>query len=618
MRPVIYLHYNDVFASLSSEDIVFSFINGLRFDCSANIKLIGIPLLLLFLPFAWARTKVWQGLWSWYIYAALVATTFLLISNFIYFGFTDRHVGPEIGLIFADTELMLDMLFNEHGLSVALFTLATIGGGVLWHHCFKTPLQPPSSTTKHLVAVLILFLVLAILGRGVIQGRPIGIADAFTLGNSASGYLTMNGVFSSQYSLTKPLPGPFNYTDKDQATQTVRDIFIQNGDQLSSPQFPLMRSTPSSFPSSTPPNVVVLMIESLDAEHVDALRTARGKTTLGITPSLDALSEKGLLFTQFYANGRRSLEGLAATLTGIPTPPNMPYIGQGMEQNQLPYLANLANQENYQTFFIESSTKGSFRIDSVAKTSGFNHYYGAEDIPVTPNHGTHKAVRGAWDYDALMFANSLFAQEHQKQHPFFGFIFTSTTHNPWRVPGKQWEILPPDNGQNSYKNTVNYIDWALGEFISEAKKAGYYDNTVFIITGDHIGRYRSAVDIKSRYHIPLLILGPMVQPGISTNLGCQLDLLPTIADLAGWEISHASLGYSLMSEQKPNKGIYAVNGDIIEWIGANGAVSHNLQQRVETQPDHEHSNLDELEQRLLTTHQVLMDMSMSNKIIHSH
>ena len=610
VRTALLIHYDQVFANMTWVEIMLSYLYGIRFDLSAVIKFVGVPLLLVSLPFAWARARWWQGMWHWYMFAAVVLSTLLLIGDFIYFGFVNRHVGAEIALLAGDTDLMLDIAVSDHGWALLLFVLLLIWGAWIWHRWFATPVRESRNARRRTLIVLALFLVFVVVGRGGFQYKPVGVADAFALGSPASGYLAMNGAFAVQYALTRGAPKQVEYMPPERARSTVRQQLFVQGDTFVSDDYPIMRDSKANHSPSKAPNVVVIAFESWDAANTDVLRRLSGKPSQGATPEFDHLAQQGRLFTRFFANGRRSMDGMAALLGSMLTLPQLPYIGKGMEQNRIAWLGELAKQQGYETIMLQSSKRGSFHMDAIAATAGFDRYYGAEDIPEVPGHANQVSDWGVWDYQTLMYANQQFAQAKK---PFVSFIFTSSTHNPWRVPGSQWEKFTPDDDYHRYLNTLAYADWALGQFIAEAKRAGYYDNTIFIFTGDHIGRFGDdPTNPRERYHLPLLVVGPGIKAGLDDRMGSQLDVLPSIADLAGWNIRHGSLGISLFNEDiNEERGVFAVNGNIIEWLADEGSVSHNLEKRIDAQGH----NSDELEQRLLATQQAVMDMVMKNKVV---
>lgn len=614
-RLALFIIYHPSFAELGFGQIVFGFIHGVRFDASIMVTFIGIPMLFMILPHRWATSRLWQGLFSWYFYLVLVAFVFMQISDLIYFGFVQRHVGPEVTLITGDMELMRDMLLNEHRIALIIFISAAIIGGLFWQRLFRKPLAAPRKVWPRYGAIVLMFLAIIIIGRGGLQYKPARIADAFLSGSTAEGYLTLNGPFAIFHSARGTRPVTKVFMPQQTAIDLLRKQITSPREKYIDNAYPLLRTSgvkPGT--AENKPNIVIFMLESWDAIHLDYFRKQQGLAPYSITPNFDALVKKGRLYTRFYAAGTRSMDGIAGILAAVPTLPGMPYIGTGMDQNRLSYLGEFAKEHGYSTLFLQSSNRGSFRLDSVAAKAGFDTYLGAEDIPPAHKNAPKKKRWGVWDYSTFMEADKLFAQQQQ---PFLGFIFSSSTHNPWRVPAQQWRKFPEDSEQHKYMNSLYYADWALGQFMAEAKKHKYFDNTIFFITGDHVSGFEQKANyLPGHYHIPLLIVGPGIKPGIDDRIGSQLDITPTIIDITKWQTAHSSVGRSLFDNTDVDKrAAVCINGTIIDFIQQNSWLSHNLSRRLDTHVEGKQT-ADSLEKQILATHQVVMKGMLENRIYH--
>ncbi len=103
---------------------------------------------------------------------------------------------------------------------------------------------------------------------------------------------------------------------------------------------------------------------------------------------------------------------------------------------------------------MQSSNRGSFRVDSMTKVAGFDQYYGAEDIPDLEIEDKNKKPKfGTWDNNMLYFYHK---KINTLKEPFLTFALTSTTHAPYVSPGKQWEKYEHDEkGISELLNTIN-------------------------------------------------------------------------------------------------------------------------------------------------------------------
>ena len=606
---LIYLHD---FRDLTSLEVLQAFLRGLQFDLSIILVVTGLPLLFMLLPWRFAQNRHWQGLYIWISFGLLVGFLLLLSADLIYFGFVHRHTGPEITALSGDRELLLDMALGSYTWALVLYGLAGVGLFFLWRRVFRHQDAAVGRFLPKLAVLLLAVIAVAVLVRGGLGLKPLDVVDAFVGSRPASAYLSLNGPFTMARSMLNAKKIDTNYFAWDDAVRRTQAQVLASGEQfVDAQEYPLLRANRHASPRHKP-NIVVLLLESWDAVHIDVLRRQMNLPAFGVTSNFDALSRQGRLFTHFYANGERSMDGLAAILAGIPTLPGTAYLGMGMEQNRMAYLGHMARNEGYETIFLQSSKRQSFHVDSIAAMAGFPTYLGAEDIPAS-GHSAKITERGAWDHDTFQEANRRFA--HAKK-PFLGFVFSASTHLPFQSPGERWTKYSPDSLEHRFLNSLYYADWALGEFISNAKKAGYYDDTIFVLTADHVSGFAGkSSDAPSLHHVPLLVIAPGLKPEIDHSIGGQVDIIPTLAQLAGWRAAHAGLGHSLFdTAPNPNRGTLCVRGNVIERIEGKGWIAHDLHQRIGVSPAIHADDAQAIEERLLAMYQVGHTLLLRNRL----
>jgi len=449
--------------------------------------------------------------------------------------------------------------------------------------------------------------------RGGYTGKPMGVSEAFFSDSLPQGYLAMNGAFAASRAWVEKTPALKTFMPQQQAV-ALTQLFLTSPDtKFSSEEYPLLRNvTPARL--NNKPNVVVLMLESWGAIHIDALRHEMNLPSIGATPNFDRLAKNGRLYTNFYGNGQRSIQGAAAILASQPTFPGMPLLGLGLEQNRISFMGQLAHAQGYQTIFLQSSDHKSFHFDSIAARAGFTSYYGAQEIPNLHEHPKPASTWGTWDHNTFQQANKLFSRVDK---PFMGFVFTSTTHTPWIIPDDRWNKYGNGSDRDAFRNSLFYADWALGQLMEAAQKAGYFDNTIFIITADHVDEFvENSKFVPNQFHIPLLIFGPGIKPGIDKRVGSQFDILPTLIDLCGWNTTYAGMGRSLLDDTRGDeRASLSIRGDVLDWIATQGWVSHNLETRVGLSNGITDESAAEMEQHLLAAYQTAIQMQLSNHFL---
>ena len=153
------------------------------------------------------------------------------------------------------------------------------------------------------------------------------------------------------------------------------------------------------------------------------------------------------------------------------------------------------------------------------------------------------------------------------KEPFCTGLFTLSSHHPYIVP-KNFEGKFP-KGQIEILQTVAYTDYALQQFFAKASKMKWFENTLFIITGDHTSQnfnplYNNTV---GAFKLPLIFYMPGKLKGQIDFATQQVDILPTILALCGYEGNAASFGRSVLQADS--------NSTITSWVNDNYLICNN-------------------------------------------
>lgn len=225
---------------------------------------------------------------------------------------------------------------------------------------------------------------------------------------------------------------------------------------------------------------------------------------------------------------------------------------------------------------MQSSNRRSFHMDGIASAMGFDQYFGKEDLPLRLNYPEEIPAFG-WDYEVLMFLAD-FLEKKSEPQPFFAFLFTGTTHEPFPDPGRQFHRYDREkDDESAYLNTLFYSDWALGEFMQRAAAQPWYQDTVFVFVADHVLR-ASATDLDASFRIPLMIYTPdqSLAAGRETAYASQYDVLPTLVDLLGIRQPIASFGRSLLQPDDDGRdGVVVQRGGMTGWLAPDGWLGFN-------------------------------------------
>jgi phosphoglycerol transferase MdoB-like AlkP superfamily enzyme len=148
------------------------------------------------------------------------------------------------------------------------------------------------------------------------------------------------------------------------------------------------------------------------------------------------------------------------------------------------------------------------------------------------------------------------------ERPFYALLQTLSNHTPYALPDTLPVAAVTDQGSyaNEHLSAMRYSDWALGRFFQQIKDEPYYDQTLFVIVGDHgFGTPQQLTELDLlRFHVPLLLIAPGMTErfGARNNVvGTQVDIVPTIMGRLGGKVRHQCWGRDLLSLPLDDQGV---------------------------------------------------------------
>ncbi len=510
-------------------------IAALRFDLAAIVYINSLFILLSLLPLPW-RQKLWYQRLQLVIFLCTngLALAFELIDvGFFRFAFR-RTIGSDFSL-FRNTAGMIPGFVAEYWY-LPLFFIALIYGLYRWYWWTKVKAGP----FRWLPQTVIFLLGAGIAGiaaRGGLQLRPImPITAAEYVDDMRLTALVNNTslslIFSSQQRLLKD-PAYLSTAELSRTFNLLR-------------QYP----SPAGFEKK---NVVIIVLESFGKEHVGYFNPKNA----GYTPFLDSLMEQSWFTAQSYANGLRSTQGIVAISAGIPPLMNDPLMFSAYQSNRITGLADILAAEGYRTAFFHGANPGSMEFERFSRMAGFQEYH---DRTEYANDADYDSQWGIWDQPFFQYTAK---QLEQGQKPFFAMLFSLTSHHPYRVPSDFLKQYPDDP---KLLRTIRYTDAALRDFFQTVSNYPWFEETLFVITADHIGQ-SSDRRFKTRlgkYQIPILFFDPMMpRRGQQAGMMQQIDIMPTVLDWLGYQSAFISFGESALdSLNRPLA--YTSDGDLFQ------------------------------------------------------
>ncbi len=546
-RILFYLFNLGYFSNLTFSEAVKIFIVGIRFDISA-ILIINTPFILMnIIPFRFRMNKWYQGVANGWFY---LISSIGLMGNFIdtiYFRFTLKRTTSDIFSylgVGGDFNKLIPQFLSDFWYILLVFIIFITLLIYLGSRCSLTgsATKQKGGNFQYYFTNTILFALLGTLSvigiRGGLQLRPISLVTAGKYTTAKNIPLLLNTPFAIAKTYRHEALKTVDYFNKESELRKIYD--------------PIHIRKPGEMKKM---NVMIIIMESFSREHIGILnRSLENGHYQGFTPFMDSLIRQGLYFDA-YANGKTSIQGIPAILSGIPSLMNESFIQSNYAGARYTSIAGLLKSRGYSGVFFHGGTNGTMGFDSYTKLVGFDKYYGRKE------YNNERDYDGKWGIRDEEFFQFTAMKINELKQPFFATFFSLSSHHPYFVPGKYANIFR--KGRLPIQQSIMYADHSLGDFFHSIKHTSWYPNTLFVITADHTSEgyeafYKTNVGQVS---IPLLFFIPGSDlKGHSKVIAQQTDIMPTILNYLGYDRNYLAFGTDLMDTIPPHFSIHYLNG----------------------------------------------------------
>ncbi len=256
------------------------------------------------------------------------------------------------------------------------------------------------------------------------------------------------------------------------------------------------------------------------------------------TPYYDSIAAHSRIWERMHTSGLPTTGGVLTTHIGVP------------------HHSKMAQATELVHVVIPSFV-------SVLTDSGYvSHYFSAAD-PAWDNLGVWASKwYTAQHYDrnreddstffdhAATYVTDTLAKEGK---PFVATFATRSNHYPFNFAAGMTEEQKQAPLKERINYTMAYADRQLERFMRQVEKQPWYENTYVIIMADHgfpLGENGVSTMVGGGFSnatwIPFIIHGKGIEPGRDTATTAQLDIAPTILELAGIAVPNMMMGHNLL------------------------------------------------------------------------
>jgi arylsulfatase A-like enzyme len=358
------------------------------------------------------------------------------------------------------------------------------------------------------------------------------------------------------------------------------------------------------------PNVIVLTLDTVRADHMSLYGYSRDTT-----PVLRTIAQDAAVYRSAVSPGDMTLSSHASILTGLYPSAHGAHFANGYANGRplaqrFTTLAEVLAEHGYSTGAVVANY--AYLSRSFGFQQGFQYYDDRAPVPLISEHAQPFLLREGLcpllrtfapasdferPYRSAGEINSevapLLKRFQAASRPFFLLINYTDGHTPYlppppfdsRFPGNnpdfRWSsysnlvfrvsamtgTVPPGDKRHllsQYDGAIAYLDSEIGRMVGALKNHGLYDNTLLIITSDHGEAFgersllNHAVSVyQDQVHVPLLVRNPLQKNGgaMYDQAVSTADIFPTVLSSLGFDVPKEVQAVSLSRRVSGNPAV---------------------------------------------------------------
>lgn len=326
--------------------------------------------------------------------------------------------------------------------------------------------------------------------------------------------------------------------------------------------------------ASGPPNVVVVLIDTLRADHLGCYGHSQPTS-----PRIDALAGEGTLFENAVAQSSWTGPSVASLFTShYPSRHGMVRFGSSLDAG-LPTLAEELRRGGYQTLAV--SANFAFVSRRTGLLRGFDR---VEELSRRAGPGEHAELLGLASVPgSTVTERAIELLANVGDGPFFLYVHYMDPHSGYEghepdprrlaslayqgpVDGSTEQLRTIVRGElaigaadlerlvSLYDGEIARVDTEVGRLLDHLRERGLYDDSLIVLLSDHGEEFQDHGSFfhmftlyREQIHVPLIVRTPGGSGGVRVPELVELvDVGPTLLELVGLGDARPSDGVSLV------------------------------------------------------------------------
>ncbi len=571
LQQVIFLIIHADGAVYTPAALLFNLYKGLVMNLATCVYILLLPMVLTLVGLYTNISSFINVFIRWYNRVMIVVCCWIAAVDLGIYRMWGTKITSRALAYMNDASEVIPTLFTTDNLGLFLVLLAQIALLIWISNKIVKPFTPVHTSLVQRISLSLILPAIAFIGlRGGTENVPLNRNQVFYSQHSVYNYAALNGFWNLADLLNKPLESnenPYRYMDPLLAQQLLETMHHESGDSS------------VNILTTTRPNIVFIFLESWSADVMECLGGEKG-----ITPTFCEIAKQGILFTNCYATGFRTEQGMLGVLSAYPAQPISSIIKQFGKFDKLPNLYRSLHDQGYHTSFYSGGSLQFDNIEGYLRSAGIDKMVGERDWNFTKY--THW---GAYDEETF--------DMHLKElgtlpQPFMSGMTTMITHEAFEGDVPIRYTGDADKTNDAYRNSMHYADSCLYVYLTQASKQPWYANTLFVVVADHGCRFpkkRNNFE-TGRHKIPMLLIGGAIKPEyrgyVYRQTASQLDIPHTLLSQMKLPATTFIRSKNLFNTKAPRFAYYAFdNGFGLITDTQTVIFEHTRQQEITGNPD---------------------------------
>ncbi|MBI4420521.1 MAG: sulfatase-like hydrolase/transferase, partial [Gemmatimonadetes bacterium] len=329
------------------------------------------------------------------------------------------------------------------------------------------------------------------------------------------------------------------------------------------------------------PSIVMVVLDEWSADHSTLPGLPYHRET---TPRLGMLAREGRVYTRVYSSSLSSPPSLGAVFTGVPA---IRLYGS--------YPRPVLRPMQHRSFLTQAARHG-YRVayvysaDNVSPAGiGLAHNLWAVHSPVGCTW-SNRYVELGWVCSGLQYviryvrphehphpratlalAEKLVRELVAQERPYILFVHVLAPHEPFRPDSADRALLGASGHfDDLYEAYLRTTDRLAAAFVDRVRARA--PRALVMILADHGLRHGVADVNRQTFHVPLVLLGDTVSPGVDTTLLSLSEIWPRVLSPRVPALAAAPaplrIGGAIIVQHWDRHSLGAVAGDTFCWLAA--------------------------------------------------